>query len=273
MRYISLSALSLVLLAAPSVASAWGWSQPRGAHYVKIWNRSLIGSRAFFADGMARALPTGFGDHALNYYFEYGITDRWTLVSNGAPIGLSVFNGQSAVYVGPLSVGARRGLIQGTWNLAVEAHYGFAPPVGTTSLGTGLVEGNRYVYLPAVETHQLDGEVQLGRGIGRGWVTAHAGARWYSADQFDPAIFAGVQGGYTFSFGLQLSATVSTNIPVGPTQATSVTGTGQTRYVGFGLDVSYWLNSHWGINAGFGGVFLAQSNAATPSLTLGFEHR
>lgn len=46
----------------------------RRPHYLKVWNRSLFGSRAYFADGTARALPSGFGDHPLNCYFEYGLT-------------------------------------------------------------------------------------------------------------------------------------------------------------------------------------------------------
>lgn len=257
----------------PRAALAWGWSQPRGGHYLKVWNRSLLGSRAYFADGVIRPLPTGFGDHALNYYVEYGVTDRWTLVSNGSPFGYSVFNGDSAVYMGSLSVGARRGLVQGTWNLAVEAHYGYAPPVGERALGVGGVEGNLYTYLPAVETHHLDAEVQLGRGIGRGWVSARAGARWYSREGFDPAIFGGIQGGYSFAFGLTVSAGVHTHQPVGAVRFTNVTGVSQTRYVGFAVDLSYWFTRHWAVTAGVGGVALAQSNAGALPFLFGFEHR
>lgn len=267
------SLFAAILSLVPGEAIAWGWSQARGGHYLKVWSRSLLGSRAYFADGVIRPLPTGFGDHALNYYFEYGVTDRWTLVSSGSPVGYSVFNGDAAAYMGTLAVGARRGLIQGTWNLAVEAHYGYAPPVGERALGQGTVEGNLYTYTPAVETHHLDGDVQIGRGIGRGWVTARAGLRWYSREGFDPAVFAGISGGYTFAFGLQLSAGVHTHQPFGDVVVTNVTGVSQTRYLGFAVDASFWFTPHWAVTVGVGGVALAQSNAGALPFLVGFEHR
>lgn len=273
MRSILTRTAALALVLAPVDAFAWGWSQPRGAHYLKVWNRSLLGSRAYFADGVARALPSGFGDHQLNYYVEYGLTDRVTLVSHGSPLGYSVHNGDAAAYVGPLQVGARYGLLQGTWNLAVEAHGGYAPSVGERVLAAGAVAGNQYAYVPAVETGLLDAEFQFGRGIGRGWITAHAGFRWFSRTGLDPVVFGGVQGGYTFGFGLQVSLSAQTNQPVGPVVVTHVTGAGQTRYVGFALDLSYWFTAHWAVTAGVGGVVLAESNAATLPVLLGFEHR
>jgi hypothetical protein len=273
MRRILTRTLALALLLSPLEALAWGWSQPRGAHYLKVWNRSLLGSRAYFADGTARALPSGFGDHQLNYYFEYGLTDRLTLVSHGSPIGYSVHNGDSAAYTGPLQIGARYGLLQGTWNFAVEAHGGYTPPVGERALGVGAVEGRPFTYVPTVETGLLDGELQLGRGIGRGWITAHAGFRWFSRSGLDPVVFGGVQGGYTFAFGLQVSLSVQTHQPIGAVTVTNATGAGQTRYVGFGLDLSYWVTPHWSVTAGVGGVLLAESNAATLPILIGFEHR
>lgn len=254
-------------------AGAWGWSQARGAHYLKVWNRTLLGPGAYFADGENRPLPSGFGDHALHYYVEYGLTPRWTLVSYGSPVGLSVFNGDRAVYVGPVAVGARFGILQGVWNLAAEAHYGYAPPIGERSLGRGAAGGNAYDYLPALETHHLDAEVQLGRGVGRGWVTARTGVRWYSREGLDPAVYAGLQGGWTFSFGLQVALSVLTHQPLGAVTVTNVTGVGQTRYVGFAADVSYWFTPHWAVTAGVGGVVFAQSNAGAVPLLLGIEHR
>jgi hypothetical protein len=238
-----------------------------------LWNRTLLGSRAYFDDGTARSLPTGFGDHALNYYFEYGITDRWTLVSSGTPIGFSVFAGDRAVYMGALELGMRRGLVQGTWNLAVEARYGYAPPVGERALGAGVIEGNAYTYTPAIETHMLTADVQLGRGIGRGWITAHVGARWYSREGIDAALVAGLQGGYSFAFGLQVALSITSQLPFGVVTTTNVTGVGQTRYAGFALDLSYWFTPHWAITAGIGGAPFAWSNAGAMPLLLGIEHR
>lgn len=80
-------------------------------------------------------------------------------------------------------------------------------------------------------------------------------------------------GGYTFPFGLRASASVHTHQPVGAVVFTNATGAGQTRYLGFAVDVSYWFTPHWSITAGIGGVALAESNAGALPILLGFERR
>lgn len=56
-------------------------------------------------------------------------------------MGYSVHNGDAAVYTGPLVAGVRYGFLQGTWNLAVEAHGGYTPPVGERLLTSSVVDG------------------------------------------------------------------------------------------------------------------------------------
>ena len=43
------SACGLALLLTPGLASAGGWTQPEGGHYVKVWNRFVSGERSFDA--------------------------------------------------------------------------------------------------------------------------------------------------------------------------------------------------------------------------------
>lgn len=265
--------LCLSATTVPGRAYGWGWSQARGAHYLKVWDRSLLGNRAYFSDGTARYVGA-FGDHALNYYFEYGATDRWTFVTFGRPVGLATFSGNTRVYVGDLNVGLRRGLVQGVWNLAVEAHYGYAPPVGETALGRGVTEGQPFEYTPTIEMHRLEAELQLGRGLWRGgWVSAQAGFRWWVREGVGPAVYGGVQVGHQFGFGLTVSGTVLAHQPLNAVTITNIPGTGQTRYVGFAIDLSYWFTPRWSITAGIGGAPFAQSNAAAIPILVGFEHR
>ena len=56
-------------------------------------------------------------------------------------------------------------------------------------------------------------------------------------------------------------------------QLTEGLGGGQTRDLGFGLGASDWLTPNFALFGGFEGDVYSRSNAATPSLMLGFESR
>lgn len=262
------------LTAAPTTAHAFGWTQPRGAHYLRVWNRLLLGGKGYFADGRSRALGASFVDTQANYYLEYGLTDRLTLVTFGAPVGFARAGEDSAVYVGPLHAGLRAGTEVGAWRLAVEGHYGYAPAVGTRALASGSVEGLAWQYAPAAETHRFDLEGQWGRSVGRrGWVTGNVGVRAFTAAGFGPALYGTVQFGWAFSTGITTSVSMQTHQPLVSVDATNVSGASATRYVGFAADVSYWFTRRWAVTAGIGGVLMAQANAAALPILFGIEHR
>lgn len=254
------------LALAPSAAHAGGWTQPRGAYYLKLWVRSLFGSRGYFTDRAARPLGATYQDHALNLYGEYGLTSDWTLVAFARPVGHASFGDSATAYMGELAAGARRGLLRGRVNLAVEAHASVTPDVGERVLGAGVVEGRSFVYVPTASTARFDAELQAGLALGAwGWVTAAAGARFYTRDAIDHALYGSLQFGVQTSFGLQLMATATTQQPLGHVVATNAAGAGQTRYVSYGLDASFWFTRRWAVTAGFAGALLVESNAATPS--------
>jgi len=273
--FASVACAALVaLLTAPTSAHAFGWTQPRGGHYLRVWNRLNIGNRGIFADGQLRPLGAVFVDTQANYYLEYGLTDQLTLVGFGAPLGFATMGDESTVYTGPLSGGLRWGFAAGDWRFAAEAHYGYAPSLGARAIGAGVAEGRVWTYAPAAETHRGELEVQFGRGVGsRGWITGNVGGRVFSAADFGPALYGSVQFGWAFLSGFTVSATVQAHQPLVAVTATNVSGVSATRYVGFAVDVSYWLNPHWALNAGFGGAFAAQANAAAAPIVIGFEHR
>jgi hypothetical protein len=257
-----------------SPARAFGWTQPRGAHYLRVWNRLNVGNRGIFADGRLRPLGDVFVDTQANYYLEYGLTDTLTLVGFGAPLGFASLGDDCTFYTGPLSGGLRWGFAAGAWRFAAEAHYGYAPSLGARAIGAGVADGNAWIYAPAAETHRGELELQFGRGVGaRGWITGNLGGRVFSAAGFGPALYGSVQFGWAFASGFTLATTVQAHQPLVAVEASNVSGVGATRYVGFAVDVSYWLNPHWALTAGFGGAFAAQANAAAAPILLGFEHR
>lgn len=267
-------ALLLAMVLAPSQARAWGWTQPRGAHYLRTWVRGLVGTRGYLASGAARPLGGTFVDLGLHAYLEYGLTDEWTFIALGRPVGWAQFEGRAAVYTGEYVVGLRRALVRGAWNVAVEVRYGLTPPVGDTPLGAGVIDGAAWRYTPTVESHQFTGELQWGRGLGRvGWITGFVGARYNTAPSLRAVFSAGVQAGARFDFGLLVAASVLTSVPFASFTESDVSGAGNTRFVGWGVDVSYAVTPRWALTAGVGGAFLAEGNAAALPFLLGVEHR
>jgi hypothetical protein len=265
-------ALAAILLCLSSPALAGGWTQPEGTHYLKVWDRTMIGSRVFPAGGGIEDLPDSYQDHALNIYFEYGLTDSWTLIAQMQPLGFAQFADESTAYVGDSVIGLRRALTTDDVRLAFEARVGHAPGWGERVIGSGLVAEEPFFYQPTVRTERVDAELQVGTGFDGGWLSASAGARWYSRGGLDPALIATGQVGLLFD-DVTASLYASAHQPFGDVTVTNISGAGQTRFIGFGSDISCWIDETWAVTFGFGGALAVESNAATPSLTLGFEHR
>ncbi len=265
-RALAILAVSLLY---PATAHAMAWTQPAGKGYAKMWLRGIFGNHAFKADGSIVPVA-GYQDVSVRYYVELGLTDKLTAVTWGTPAGWSRYDHTNLGYVGPLAVGLRRGFFDGRFRMAVEAQYGYTPDIGEENiakLGTGVS------YLPQVRTQFAVGELQAGYSFDWGWAVASGGLRWNSRVGVDSVAQGFVQVGW------QLTETVSANVhavayePFGPVEDTNVAGTGQTRYVGVGLAASWWVSPGWGLSAGVEGAPYAQSNAATPSFTLGVESR
>lgn len=258
--------IALTGLLATSAAHAGGWTQPRGGYYAKIWDRSLLGSKAYLASGEAMEVGS-FQDHALNVYAEYGVLDRLTLIGFATPVGWARYDDEDTTWVGPAFLGARYGVLTGGVPLALEIHYGYAPSIGERDLALD----PDLAYIPTISTQRLDTELQIGYGIPGGWTTAAVGARAWTADGLDPALTANAQIGYSSTYGIVAELHAGLYYPFGDVVQTNVSGAGQTSYLGLGLGVSYWFTDHVGLNLSADGVIYARSNAATPALTVGVE--
>jgi hypothetical protein len=270
--------LTLLLL---THAHAGGWTQPRGAHYLKVWSRTLIGGQGFLADGGLGVLDASYRDVALGVYGEWGLRDDWTLVVSSTPLGLSQVIDRT-VYTGSTLLGVRRALATGNLKVAAEARVGGTPPVGDAVIGAGaatpvdelsIYDGTLVWYWqPAVATAQAEAEAQVGYGLPWGWVTATAGGRWTSSAELPEAILASAGVGRSGE-RLTVSFSLSTLQPLAPVTEANVSGAGATRYIGVEPAVSLRLTERTSLALSGGGAMMAQANAATPALNIGIEHR
>ncbi|MFN3197341.1 MAG: hypothetical protein ACE366_02815 [Bradymonadia bacterium] len=265
--------LPIMALFCASSAAAGGWTQPAGDAYLKVWHRSLVGNAAYTADGEVLDLSETYIDQLTQFYGEVGLTDQLTLVFQGAPVGYAAYGDESTTYVGATGAGLRSGIAVGKLRLAVEGRYSYAPDVGEDVLAAELVDDVAITYVPTVETHAIQGDLQAGYPLSFGWVTGNVGYRWHSREGLDAAIVGFAQLGWQASKTVQADVHFNLWEPLGSVEVTNVAGAGQTRYLGLGFGGSWWLNEGFALNAGLEGVVYAESNAATPTLTLGVEHR
>ena len=262
-----------LLALCPSVALAAGWTQPEGAAYAKLSYRGLFGSGVFGADGEIFEMPDGYTDHAVNLYAELGLRDDLTLIVLSNPFGYAASGDESTTYVGRTAIGLRAGGAFGNTRIAVEGRFGFAPDIGETSVASGVVGDQAYTYVPTVQTQSYTGELQVGQPLSFGWLAVSAGVRGFSREGLDPAIIGFGQLGWNMNDTMTLDMHLNLHEVLGDVEVTNVAGAGQTRYLGIGFGYSWWFSKSVAFNAAFEGVAYAESNAATPSLNVGFEYR
>lgn len=268
-RLLLLLTSSALLLSSSTAMAAGAWSQQPGEFYAKIWNNTIVGENAYTLDGDTLELGVPYSLISLDYYAEVGLGKKLTLLSTGKPLGHARFGERRANYLGPLEFGLRRSFsLPASIETSLEAAYGFqgvsdrnlAPPRAA------------YIYAPTVPTQHVRLEVAAGRGFGWGWITGSAGTKLFSNEQISPAIIAFLQAGYQINARWQSEFHLILNQHTGTLEVLNVTGAGESNYLGFGFGFSYWLSDRFAFNFGADGG-LAQSNAAAPSLRLGFELR
>ncbi|MCA9564882.1 MAG: hypothetical protein KC561_15400 [Myxococcales bacterium] len=264
------TAMTVALLLAGNAAAS-GWTIPAESYYLKIWDRTLIGSVGFDRQGEKVELPGSYQDHALNIYFEYGIDYDWTLTVFSRPVGFAAVADKRTAYMGQTVVGVRRALLRRPFGLTAELRYGYAPALGDAPLSASIEGGELRYYSATESTHRVDLEVGAGWGLGWGWLSTRIGARYLS--EFDPVLFGGAQFGVNTDVGFIASIFADFHEPLASLQRSNFSGAGETRYIGYGADFSYWFSPHFAISAGVAGAFLVESNASTPNLSLGFEFR
>lgn len=248
------------------ISTAWaaGWTQPVGGWYGKLGARGVYGQHGFDVDGSVVEGIGRYADTALQAYGEVGVAEGWTAVLSSAPLGHARFEGEDTLYVGPTRLGVRRRLGEGVVATAVEARFGFAPPVGAVDL-----DPSEAVYQPTYASWGGDLELQAGWGWGAGWLSAAAGYR-YEASLSD-VVIGMVQLGRQWE-RLVLGVHVPVHLPLAPAAVPNWAGAGDSTYVGLGLGLGWWLG-RYGVGAGLDTGPVARSNAAAPSFPVYVQAR
>lgn len=256
-------------------ANAAGWTQPEGEFYLKAWDRLIFGDKAFLEDGSTATLDQSFHDHALGYYVEYGVAENVTLTAQGLPIGFAALGAESTVYSGQEAVGARFAILRSpTLVAATEIRYGYVAGIGEDEFSGYDLGGIDVVYRPTVETHVFAVEFQGGLSISPAWISATLGAQWNTRRALRNVLLGTVQVGASTRFGLVGEIHLTAHEALGGRfRPTNIAGTGDTRYLGVGIGLSYWLTPAFAFFGGVDGAFLARVNLAAPPISLGIEIR
>ena len=267
-------ALLLAILVTSVATDAVGaaWVQPPGGSYSKIWLRSLVGRHAILADGSHITLSESYSDFSLNAAVEYGITPAFTLIALGTPLaGSAAFADSRSSYMGFLGLGGRVLLWDGITKVSIAGDIAYNPNVGTSStLVTRVARGKGYFYVPAVNTHRFSGALEIGQPWSWGWLVATLGGRTYSNDDLQPTLTGFLQLGYNGG-AWTLDGHANVSYQTDPIEVSNISGAGQTRYVGVGIGMSYWLTQTLAVNLGLAGAPYFRANAAAPVVLTGIE--
>lgn len=278
-----------VLTGALAGAFVNGRSAKAGEYYLKAASRTLVGGGFFAPDGDVVDYPGTFQDHQLRLYGSYSISDAWTVVGSMTPIGLAITNtqgGEALAYFGGFDAGVSWAVLAEPLLVSIDIRAGLRPPSGR--LSDALVEeegeGFRAVVEPVVGTAVGRAHIHLERGFGWGWIKLSGGGHLFSAEELEPALEGFLQLGFKPDPRVFLDAHVSgwyafgELAPVedrgaGRRRRVNVLGAGQSRYVGFGLSVEWWLFGNAALAAGLDIGPFAEANAASPSISLGLAFR
>lgn len=268
---LAVSAFSLALISflTPNDAHAGAWTQAEGDHYAKIWGLLLRGGAGFDLEGETFETDT-YQNYSINYYVEYGLIEKWTILSHGRPVGYANYGGNTTPFVDDLNAGVRRGFLNGPVRLGIEGTFGFRGIAPGRNLAPSNVD---WTYAPAIQTGTAKIEGQLGVAIPNGWIALNAGLRGYTEEELTNSFVGLFQVGYTIRNKVTLDLHLPINLVLGEIETLNVAGSGETDYIGAGLGVSWWLKPDFAINAAFDGVVSATANSATPAIMFGIEVR
>lgn len=257
-----LSVMALLAAAPDAVASPL---------YLKIYNRTIIGRDAFVEGRDTVTLPAGYQDHQLSLYASHELYPRLRLIIDAVPVGVAAYDGETRAYFGGGTFGVAADLWRGPVILGAEIRVGGRPDA--PELGRPTVDGTEVVVTPVVGTFLGGAAGTLLWPVSWGWIAARAGVEAYGAPELSPAGFGSAQVGWRTGSPLELSAQVQLWHATEVDPPVNVLGSGNTRYLGFNLDATWWFTGGLGVLAGVGGVVYATHNAATPSLRVGVQIR
>lgn len=263
------AAVCAAVMCTSQVASAGAWTQPEGEHYTKVWMLALVGSAGY--DSQGNSVETeDYRLLSMNYYFEYGLSDKWTYVTTGRPFAHAIHGSRATPYVGEMWGGVRRGFLSGPLRLGIEGQVGYQGIARGKNLAD---EGAGYTFSPAPASGLAKLEGQLGVEFPNGWVSASAGIKSFGNEAISSAVIGGLQVGYTIKQKVTVDLHFPVNVHLEELEQNNLTGAGESNYIGAGVGVSWGARENFALHAAFDGVLFARANLATPALLLGMEFR
>lgn len=176
--------LALLVLSAhlPLLAQS-GWNRNKGSFYTQV-SYVYFSSTNFYNLAGDQLSTNRFEQQGLNFYGEYGLLDRLTLVASMPLIRANRFETtERAIGIGDLQIQAKYSLLQGKFPLAVIVAPEFPTAPGDNFASNKLIPQDR-INLPTG-----DGEFNV-------WTFLAASHSFYPLP-----IYASVYGGYNFRTG------------------------------------------------------------------------
>ncbi len=278
MRPISI--IIAVIFLSTALNAGGGWPQPKGKGYLKLSEWWIISDQHFTDTGAIDPNVTT-GLFNTNLYFEYGLTDKFTIITNGAIFSRSYNNNIVSGTTGEiLDTGDA---INGIGDIDLSLKYGLFSRggfSGSASLTFGLPLGEEQGG-PQKNLQLGDGEFNqmlqfdLGKSFNWGYGNAYA-AYNNRTEGFSDEFRFGVEAG-TSILNSRLSLTMRVfgilSLQNGAENLEPVFSSvfaNNTEHVSFQPEVNYNFNDKYGISVSAGGAFYGRLIFASPSYSVGF---
>jgi hypothetical protein len=262
-----ISGFIAILLLTPSLSYAQsGWSKKKGEIFAQLTVSTFSSDVFYNIDGKLDQSQKGnsFKQQALNFYSEYGLSDKLDLIVNAPLVRLNSFsNSETAVGMGDFRLGFKYQFIKIVpTSISIEAEI-------SPSNGENIVKNtdtNLDMNLPT-----SDGEINFWFTLatsgslpnGKAYASAYSAINKRTED-IPSQIRIGGEVGYLFFDKLWLIGKIHIQETISETNLNSnfLYG-GGTEHTSFGLNAFYKLNDNWRITASyfdFGNFFTQQRN-------------
>jgi hypothetical protein len=275
--------LSVILLLCSSSLCSYsqsGWTRKKNTYFLKTSFNLFTSSDYYTPDG-EKLKTTQFNQQSLNFYGEYGISDKLTVIVNLPVLKLNSFdNTETASGIGDLKIELKYALLRKNIPLTLAVAPEF--PIGSKNnyaqnklsaidqinLPTGDGEFNVWSTLAASHSfHPLPIYVSLS--------TAYNFRTQYEEFTFRDQVKFNVEAGYKFLDKIWLNGTLSAQTSVGNSRGTTdfIRGEG-TEFTAFGFGAAYEVVKHWSISLQTWGytdlIFDRKNIYSAPTYSIGF---
>lgn len=271
----------LFLLISISAFSQNPWTQEKGNFYTQLSFTTIPNYDTLFGDP-GKNVFGDYSDNTFQFYGEYGISDKTSLVVNLPLKMISIKDFEdprvqcincaqdfNKTALGNISIGLKHNFYKKDW--LISGQLSLETNSGTYDATSGIRTGyDAWTFTPLL---------LAGKGFGKNYLQAFVGADIRTNDYSSNFKIGGE---YGTKFGqkiwligfLDIVKSLKNGDIILP-QENNFTGlyVNNQEYGAFGLKGIYEIKSSFGINAGFGGAFFGNNVAKQAALTFGVYHK